>query len=308
MPTVIRQAPAKINLCLRLLGRRPDGYRELRTILQTISLADRLEIACEPAAETRVELRCNRPELENDGNLAARAAMALLQRLGLTARVRIRLRKNIPCGAGLGGGSSDAAAVLTALGGLLPSAPDEAALYDVAAGLGSDVPFFLVGGAALGIGRGEEVYPLADRPAAPVVVAAVPGAAVSTAWAYRAFARRTDEKLTPAAQRRIMNSFRSTVRAYDAGGAANLAGTAVNDFEPIVFRQFPQLENIKQRLLAAGARLALMSGSGSALFAIFESGKQADDAARSCAAEGLDAAACRFLPRAEYPGAPAPIA
>lgn len=303
MPTVIRQAPAKINLGLRILGRRPDGYHELRTIFQTISLADRLEIDCELAAETCIELRCNRPELENDGNLAARAARALLQRLGLTARVRIRLQKNIPCGAGLGGGSSDAAAVLTALAAQLPTAPDQAAaLREVAAGLGSDVPFFLVGGAALGSGRGEEIRPLADRPAGPVVVAA-PGISVSTAWAYRTFARRNAGKLTPAAQRRIMDSFRSAVRAYDAGGAAQLAGIAANDFEQIVFRQFPQLESIKQRLLAAGARPALMSGSGSALFGIFESGKQAEAAARSFASEGLAAAVCRFLSRAECSGA-----
>ncbi len=307
MPTVIRQAPAKINLGLRILGRRPDGYHELRTVFQTISLADRVEVSCEPAAATRIELRCNRPDLENDDNLAARAARALLDRLGLTARVGIRLQKNIPAGAGLGGGSSDAAAVLTALGGLARPPLDEAALHEIAADLGSDVPFFLVGGTALGSGRGEEVYPLADRPANPVVVV-TPDIAVSTPWAYRQFAQRAAGKLTPAAQRRIINSFRSAIRAYDAGGAANLAGVIANDFEQIVFRQFPQLETIKQQLLDAGARLASMSGSGSALFGIFEFGKEADAAARSFAAEGLEAVACRFLPRAEYRGAQPPIA
>ncbi len=299
MPTVIRQAPAKINLGLRILGRRPDGYHELRTVLQTISLADRVEVSCEPAAATRIELRCNRSDLQNDDNLAARAARALLERLGLTARVGIRLQKNIPAGAGLGGGSSDAAAVLMALGGQLPTPPDDTTLYETASELGSDVPFFLVGGTALGIGRGEEIYPLEDQPAHPLVVAA-PGIAISTRWAYRQFARQAARKLTAEAQRRTIEGFCSAIRASDARGVMNLAGAIANDFEQVVFHQFPQLETIKRKLLAAGARLALLSGSGSALFAVFESGREADAAARSFAAEGLDAVACRFLPRAQY--------
>ncbi len=308
MPTVIRQAPAKINLGLRILGRRPDGYHELRTVFQTISLADRVEVACDTAAETRIELRCDRPDLENDDNLAARAARALLECLGLTARVSIRLQKNIPAGAGLGGGSSDAAAVLMALGEQLQPLPNDAVLYEIAADLGSDVPFFLVGGTVLGIGRGEDVYPLEERPAKPIVVVA-PCIKVSTPWAYRAFdEQQSAGKLTPEAQRRTINGFRSAIRAYDAGGVMNLAGVIANDFEQIVFRQFPQLKTIKQKLLAAGARFALMSGSGSALFGVFESGKEADAVVRSFVAEGLDAVACRFLPRAEYRGAQPSIA
>lgn len=307
MPTVIRQAPAKINLGLRILGQRPDGYHELRTVFQTISLADRLEVACETAAETRIDLICDRSDLANDDNLAVRAARALLERLDLTAHVKIRLQKNIPSGAGLGGGSSDAAAVLMALGRQVRTPPDEADLYEIAAGLGSDVSFFLVGGTALGIGRGEEIYPLEEPPPQPVVIV-TPDIAVSTPWAYREFdEQQAPGKLTPGSQHRIIGGFCSAIRAYDAGGAMNLAGMIANDFEQIVFRQFPQLETIKQKLLAAGAHCASMSGSGSALFGVFESGKEAGAAVESLASEGLDALACRFLPRAECHGARSPI-
>ncbi len=298
MPTAIRLAPAKINLGLRILGERPDGYHELRTVFQTISLADRLEIEFQPAAETRIEISCDRSDLENNENLAVLAASALLDRVEARALVKIRLKKNIPTGAGLGGGSSDAASVLMALAAQIEPSPDIATLHELAAELGSDVPFFLVGGTAVGVGRGEEVYPLADFPRCPIVVV-TSGVEISTPWAYRAFAEQSAAKLTPDSQRRTISRFCSAIRPAADDGALALAGSIANDFEQTVFGQYPQLETIRQRLLAAGARFAQMSGSGSAVFGVFESEGAADSAAQTLEAEALKAVACRFLRRDE---------
>lgn len=296
MPTVIRQAPAKINLGLRILGQRPDGYHELRTVFQTITWADRLEVEFQPACESRVEISCDRSDLENDENLAVRAARALLDRVGVTGVVKIRLDKRIPAGAGLGGGSSDAAAVLMALAEQIEPSPDNAALHELAADLGSDVPFFLVGGTAVGVGRGEEIYPLADLPSCPIVVV-TPDVEVSTPWAYRAFAERSAAKLTPESQRRTISRFCSAIHALGDGGVLSLSGLIANDFEQTVFRQYPQLETIKRQLLAAGARFAQMSGSGSAVFGVFEAERTAAEAIRTFEDEGIRAVECRFLSR-----------
>src|SRR5262249_36130499 len=154
-----------INLGLRVLYRRPDNFHEIRTIFQTISLSDRVELVYQRGRKTRsVELTCRRAELAGPGNLAARAALRLLEATGSAGSVRLHLEKRTPIGAGLGGGSSDAAAVLLALGSLLRPQPSRELLHRLAQDLGSDVPFFLVGGRALGVGRGAEVYPLADIP------------------------------------------------------------------------------------------------------------------------------------------------
>ena len=164
MPTLVGQAPAKVNLGLKIVGRRPDGYHELRTVFQTISLADRLAVSYMRRRSTQVSLRCNDPALENKDNLARRAASELLATKHWAGHIKIDLEKRIPHGSGLGGGSSDAAAVLLALEQLLRPVPPRELLFEIAAQLGSDVPFFLVGGTAVGVGRGEEVYPLPDGP------------------------------------------------------------------------------------------------------------------------------------------------
>ena len=148
------RALAKINLDLRVIAKRPDGYHELRTVFQTISLSDRLDIVFTPSRATSVELDSS---LDIADNLAARAAHLCLDELKLTARVEMRLEKRIPMGAGLGGGSSDAAAVLLALPPLAGRAISATRLIAIARELGSDVPFFLVGGRAVGLGRGTEL-------------------------------------------------------------------------------------------------------------------------------------------------------
>jgi 4-diphosphocytidyl-2-C-methyl-D-erythritol kinase len=249
------QAHAKINLDLRVLGKRPDGYHELRTIFQTISLADEIGLAFEPAPETRVVIEGN---VDIEDNLIARAARLFLAENGIAGTVRCELRKHIPMGAGLGGGSSDAAAVLRAMPALTGIPTPLRKLHAMAAQLGSDVPFFLYGGTAVGIGRGDEIFPL---PPAPELygLLVTPDIHVSTAEAYRALSARLDPD--QAAQKR--EQFGELVWSLDLRQARN-------DFEAAVFELHPELARIRETLADAGAILARMTGSGSAIFGLFE--------------------------------------
>jgi 4-diphosphocytidyl-2-C-methyl-D-erythritol kinase len=234
---------AKINLDLRVLDKRPDGYHNLRTVFQTVGLADVIEIDYEPARRLILHLDSNPPI---PGNLIEKAA----ELLAIPGRFTIRLTKRIPMGAGLGGGSSNAAAILLAIPALTGKNLPLEKLTTLGAQLGSDVPFFLLGGTALGLGRGTELHPLPDWKPFPAIIV-TPGIHVSTADAYRVL---DDERATSNDER------------------------PQNSFEPVVFRQHPQLKSIKGRLLKLGADLALMSGSGSALFGIFAHREKRDSA------------------------------
>jgi 4-diphosphocytidyl-2-C-methyl-D-erythritol kinase len=249
------RALAKINLDLRVLGKRPDGFHELRTVFQTISLADTLEIAYTPARKTGISLV---DDLHIADNLVVRAARLVMDAMRVTGQIDMRLTKRIPLGAGLGGGSSDAAAVLLALPALAGHDLDLPKLCTIGEQLGSDVPFFLLGGTAVGIGRGTELFPLPDAPAHKGILVA-PGVHVNTAQAYRDLSPR----LTSELQQNKIFSFQSIT--WDT---AHLA-SARNDFETVVFEQHRKLETLKKRLVSAGATLALMTGSGSALFGLF---------------------------------------
>jgi 4-diphosphocytidyl-2-C-methyl-D-erythritol kinase len=249
------RALAKINLDLRVLGKRADGYHDLRTIFQAVSLADTIEIAFTPGRKTVVEIE---DSLAIPDNLMVRAAHLALEAVRTGGRVQMRLTKRIPMGAGLGGGSSDAAAVLLALPVLAGRNLDPEKLSEVARELGSDVPFFLLGGTAVGIGRGTELFPLPDGPAQWALVVAN-GVHVSTAQAYRDLSSR----LTTESQENKIVSFQSQVWGRGVGALPR------NDFEEVVFRQHASLAAIKQQLLRAGASVALMTGSGSALFGLF---------------------------------------
>jgi 4-diphosphocytidyl-2-C-methyl-D-erythritol kinase len=262
------RALAKINLDLRVLARRPDGYHELRTIFQTISLADTLDIAFTPARRTVIDLQ----DLQQiPDNLVARAARLVLDAMRAAGSVEMVLRKRIPMGAGLGGGSSDAAAVLLALPALVGRPLPFQVLCELARELGSDVPFFLLGGRAAGIGRGTELFPLPDLPPQTGIVAA-PGVHVATAQAYRDLSAR----LTPDSQDAKSAAFQRQTWELD------FAATCVNDFEPVVFEREKSLAALKRRLARAGASPAMMTGSGSALFGLFP-----DRAAASRARERL---------------------
>jgi len=250
------RALAKINLDLRVLNKRPDGFHELRTIFQTISLSDRLDLAFTPSRRTEIALQS---DVDIADNLVVKAASLCLDELRLSGRVDLRLQKFIPMGAGLGGGSSDAAAVLLALPVLAGGLIRMPRLIAIAAELGSDVPFFLLGGCAAAIGRGTELYPLPSIYRGPAIIVA-PGIHVSTAAAYQSLARG---ELTIVTLQNNIDSFQAN--AWGASGASG-----VNDFEEAVFRRHPPLRALKQRLLKLGANPAMMSGSGSSIFAIFE--------------------------------------
>jgi 4-diphosphocytidyl-2-C-methyl-D-erythritol kinase len=250
--TAVRvKAFAKINLTLRVLCRRPDQFHELRTVFQTISLADAISVQYQPADSTEISVAGSGiPD-----NLMVRAARLYLEAAGISAVVRFGLEKRIPMGAGLGGGSSDAAAVLLALPALAGKPLPYSVLMQVAQSLGSDVPFLLMGGAAAGLSRGEELYPLPDRRGDGLLIA--PGIHVSTPGAYQALSPR----LYAADQQHKLATFQKFV------ALANVAGH--NDFEAVVFEQHPKLELLKSKLLQAGANVALMSGSGSSIFGLF---------------------------------------
>lgn len=289
---------AKVNLGLRVLDLRPDGYHNVRTVLQAIDLCDDVSVSVKEALCPSVSLECDRKDLENDGNLAWMAADRLLRRLQAAASVRIRLRKRIPAGAGLGGGSSDAGAVLRALAALLPQPLPPEELLEIASGLGSDVPYFLIGGTAIATGRGTEVSILPERAAAALVLA-LPGIEVSTAKAYRALAESRETGLTYPDAPHTMKDLGSRQSLSEPGAYDSLSEPMHNDFEDVVFQQFPALAEIKADLLASGARQALMSGSGSSVFGIFDTPEGARQAAAGLAADGLRAEVSRFLTRAE---------
>jgi 4-diphosphocytidyl-2-C-methyl-D-erythritol kinase len=272
------RALAKINLDLRVLHARPDGYHEIRTIFQTVSLADIIDVEFTPARGSTIQIE---GDIDIPDNLIAKAATLALNAMRVTARVEFRLRKRIPMGAGLGGGSSDAAAVLLALPALAGRPVALPRLMELAAELGSDVPFFLLGGAAVALGRGTELYPLPDsRPSAGLLIA--PAVHVSTAAAYRALTPR----LTTESQQNKIVSFQLQAWGELGAGASGPSGhTGVNDFETVVFEQFPQLAALKQRLVKLGANPAMMTGSGSALFGLFRTREQANRAKKSFADE-----------------------
>lgn len=258
------RAYAKINLGLAVLGKRPDGFHDIRTIFQTISVADDLEIEFSRSRKTSIEVTSS-VEIPGD-NIAARAAQMVLDASRTAGQVRVHIAKRIPLGGGLGGGSTDAAAVLLALPALIGRSIDAAPL---AAQLGSDVPFFLHGGCALGMGRGEELYPLADPAPSPGVLL-TPQVHVSTRDAYVALNRPSSNQLTQSTHFPILRRLQSLAWALEVRAPKDVwAGDCVNDFEEVVFRQYPILLKLQRKLSRMGAAPARMTGSGAALFGFF---------------------------------------
>jgi len=270
MPDSVRlRSLAKINLDLRVLHKRPDGFHELRTIFQTISLADTIEVEYRRGG-SKVELKS---DMDIPGNLIVKAADLVMSALRTKGQLQIRLTKRIPMGGGLGGGSSNAASMLLALPKLLGKRVPLEKLMELGAELGSDVPFFLIGGTAVGLGRGTELYPLPDVPASPGLLL-TPKIHSSTASAYASLNRQPLGEVSAA----IINNFQSIV-LNSCSPIPNPQTPAVNDFEMVVFHQHPQLKSIKGKLLKLGAWRAMMTGSGSALFGFFPSRELRDRAA-----------------------------
>jgi 4-diphosphocytidyl-2-C-methyl-D-erythritol kinase len=288
VPSLTIDAFAKINLTLSVLGARADGLHEVRTVLQTIDLSDRLTFALRPGPFV---LRCGARGVPTDrSNLVWRAAEALWRAAGRSGDPRdllVTLDKRIPARAGLGGGSSDAAATLVALDRLWRLGLSREALTPVAAALGADVPFFLWGGAALGLGRGDDVYPLPDLPAWWALVV-VPPFGVLTADAYGWLDRQAvTAGPAPARDRRLARTWLARLPA------------AGNDLEGPVSRHHPEIAATVARLRGQGALLSAMSGSGSALFGLFSTRAAADAARlRLRPGAGWRRHVARLLPRA----------
>lgn len=288
-PLLIR-AHAKINLDLRVLGARPDGYHELRTVFQAVSLHD--DVECLPHDGSLV-IECDTAGVPLDrGNLVWRAAEALwaaLRRTGGVHGVRIRLTKRIPVQAGLGGGSANAAAALLGLAHFwrVPLRPGQ--LTDVAARLGADVPFFLSGGTALGLGRGDEVYPLADLPRHWVVLL-VPGFGVSSAEAFTWYDAERDTSRGPGLRD----------PQYVPGPWPSRAAQMVNDLETPIARHHPEIDQMRMALRRAGALASAMSGSGSTVFGLFQKHKDAVSAMAKLEGFGWRVILTESLGRGEY--------
>jgi 4-diphosphocytidyl-2-C-methyl-D-erythritol kinase len=290
---------AKLNLDLRVLHKRSNGFHEVRTIYQTISLHDTLEIEFRPSKSTEIDVDSS---VEIEDNIVLKAARAVLEYMEVNAAVRLRLNKTIPMGAGLGGGSSNGAAVLVALPALAQKRLSLGELQRLASWLGSDVPFFLYGGTALGIGRGTELYPLPDLPPHPGLVLST-GIHVSTEQAYRdlqrpapdaANSQDTADSLTSADGSPILGEFQTAAWSIECKPIGQ--ASFVNDFEPVVFARHSELAELRRKLEEAGAAPARMSGSGSALFGVF-----ADDTRAESAAQRFSGAVpFRFVPRQQY--------
>jgi 4-diphosphocytidyl-2-C-methyl-D-erythritol kinase len=289
MKSVRVPAYAKVNLRLDVLGRRADGYHELRTIFQTISLRDRLdlEIAREPGIDLRIAGNSQLAREPGRDNLVYRALHDLGREIGLRHGVRAVLTKRIPVGRGLGGGSSDAAAALSGLLRLTGKRIDAAHLLEIASGLGADVPFFLHGGRALGIGRGNEIYPLPDAPRTRLLVISPREIAIPTKDAYQWLAPELTNREDPT---KLMQ-FCALCWSPKGGGLCN-------DFEAAVFPRYPRLAAIKRELLRQGAAGASLAGSGSAVFGIFQHPAKARRAARAFPKDQV--ILCSTVSRAEY--------
>ena len=262
-------ACAKINLFLRVTGRRVDGYHELDSVFLPLSLADEIRLEIRAADEPSVSVNCNLPELaRSKDNLAARAARSFMSEFDLVAGVSIDLKKHIPVGAGLGGGSSDAATVLCMMAAAAQLTDDEAAgrLRRIALTLGADVPFFLDPLPSRVTGIGERIETIEGVPPMPIVIA-VPPFEVSTAAIFRALepagwsGAAPDEHLEGILRGEISPEF------------------LVNDLAAVAIAQFPEIRRLKGLLEDSGARAAQMSGSGGAVFGVFDSIEEAESAA-----------------------------
>ncbi|MBA2525407.1 MAG: 4-(cytidine 5'-diphospho)-2-C-methyl-D-erythritol kinase, partial [Pyrinomonadaceae bacterium] len=255
---------AKINCSLRILGKRPDGYHEIRTVLQTVSLHDTLRFAIAPDPE--ISLSCDDPLIPTDqNNLIVRAAIALRDRYGVRAGTRILLEKRIPVQGGLGGGSSNAAVTLLGLACLWKVRTSVSELAELATGLGSDVAFFLSGGRALGTGTGTSISSLPDLEPKDILII-TPTAAVATVEAYKAL---SSPALTTQNSDSILAISRGSANWSDWDQCA-VSDNSENDFEQVIFDIEPEIGRVKRALLQAGARSALLAGSGSSVFGIFD--------------------------------------
>lgn len=262
MTTLNLKAPAKVNYLLDVIRRRPDGYHDLRMIMQQVNLCDEITLTLNDSAD--ITVTCGKRGVpDGPGNIAWKAARAMLDLTETEHGVTIDITKNIPVAAGLGGGSSDAAAVLTGMNQLLKLHLSQQRLMAMGVKLGADVPFFIFGKTALAGGIGEELTALPDIPKASILLVN-PGVHVSTAWVYRTLELTNRSELS-----KIPEFF---------GSIDDVCALLSNDLESVTISAFPVIADIKSRMIQFGAAGAMMSGSGPTVFGIFKSREVAEQA------------------------------
>ncbi len=275
-------APAKINLTLAITGLRSDGYHLLSSLMQTVSLSDTIEVETIPSG---IRLWCNKSSIPTDEkNLCYKAAKRYLEASGTRGGVSLKLFKCIPDGAGLGGGSSDAACVLKAMSHLYPSSVD---ISEIAAGIGADVPFFLTGGTCLCEGIGEEVRPvLLPFKKKLFCVIAKPEESLSTPQIYSLF-DQSGREFSP--------SYAPKLPLLEKGTPKDLFSLLRNDLELCATLLLPKICAYKEKLLSLGANASMMTGSGSAVFGLFSVEEKARKAAELLCTEGKESYFCTLL-------------
>jgi 4-diphosphocytidyl-2-C-methyl-D-erythritol kinase len=316
MPVTLRSF-AKINLGLAIGARRPDGFHDLRTIYQTVGLHDVLKI--DAARGVGIEIRCRDSRVPDDEtNTCWRVAERVLRALKRRAKIAITIEKKLPVQGGIGGGSSNAIATMLGMEKVLKASLPPHERLRIATEVGSDLPLFLVGGAILGGGRGEEVWPLPDLPAWDIVIA-TPEIGVSTPDAFRrwdALVSNQDKLTDTGLSDRISKFSRSAfewltgspttgVPAQSGDRAETLLLDLVragieNDFERVVFSEYPELREVKRVLEREGANFASLSGSGSTVFGLFSAPATAEMTAEKLTREGIPAQATKLLSREQY--------
>lgn len=278
--TLILSAPAKINIGLWVKHKRPDGFHELASIMQTISLAD--TITLKEIGEPGIHLFCEHPDVPLDSsNLVHRAATIFLEKFSIEPRLAINIDKKIPVAAGLAGGSTDAAAVFSGLARMYDKPVTLPDLMQLASGLGSDIPFVLHGGLALAEGRGEVLkFFEPPRPPLAVVIAVPSGVKVSTKWAY--------ENYVPSNNLSKNEAFAGILAAYRRRDLHALSKIVFNDLESVTLHRHPEVERIKSLLNMTGEGVVLMSGSGPSVFGLFSDRKSAVRAVKNLHGEAVE--------------------
>ncbi|HUQ49943.1 MAG TPA: 4-(cytidine 5'-diphospho)-2-C-methyl-D-erythritol kinase [Terriglobales bacterium] len=322
MPVTVHSF-AKINLGLYIgaPGMREDGFHELRTVYQTIALHDTLRIDIKRNM-TGIEVKCRDPRVpEDESNICHKVAERVMKAMKLRGRVVINIEKKLPVQGGLGAASGNAVATLIGLERAVKQTLSAADRLRICEEVGSDVPLFLLGGTVLGLGRGEQVYPLPELPEMDIVMA-TPEIGVSTPKAFQAWDELfTGSGMTKSGQLDTLNTFSHKVFEWlnrycsspkvtgvsaKGGNRAeplllDLVRTGIeNDFERVVFPQFPELRDVKRAMEHAGAKYASLSGSGSAVYGLFAGKAAAVKAAATLKAKGIPAVATVTLPRAKY--------
>jgi 4-diphosphocytidyl-2-C-methyl-D-erythritol kinase len=287
LPAAIKiETPAKINLCLKVIGRRADGYHDIETLFQAIDLYDELHLS---PLDSGIMLSTDCPDLDlGEKNLIHRAAKKLMAFTSCHGGAEINLIKRIPIGAGLGGGSSDAAATLKGLIQLYGLSLSKRDIHNIASSLGADVPFFLNGPVAFGFGIGTLLEPTPPLPPFWIVLVK-PNFSISTAWIYKEY----DSRLT-----KTTNKIKILESAVNSADPERIGQALFNDLESICFDKFPVLKEIKRELLSLGAYGALMTGSGSSVFGLFsdsDSAKRAFGSIKRSGGEEKEVFLCRTI-------------